>query len=113
MKELYVYILKCADKSYYTGVTNNVDRRLEEHDLGLHIHSYTFSRRPVELVWYNKFSSELEAIEWEKKIKGWSRQKKGALISGDLKSLPILSECKNETNYKNYKASTTLSLTKK
>ena len=102
MKELYVYILKCADKSYYTGFTNNIERRIEEHNLGLNIYSYTFSKRPIELIWYNKFSSEFEAIEWEKKIKGWSRKKKEALINGNLELLPILAECKNETNYKNY-----------
>lgn len=103
MKELYVYILKCADKSYYTGLTNHLERRIEEHNIGLSINSYIFSRRPTELIWCHKFSAELEAIEWEKKIKGWSRKKKEALINGNLELLPNLAECKNETNYKNYK----------
>ncbi len=113
MKELYVYILKCSNKSYYVGLTNNVERRLEEHNLGLHIFSYTFSRRTVELLWFNKFNSELEAIGWEKKIKGWTRKKKEVLMEGKYELFPILAQYKNETNYKNYtkQASTTLSLT--
>lgn len=47
----YVYILKCADSSYYTGITSDLDRRLAEHKGGHHPDSYTFSRRPVELVY--------------------------------------------------------------
>lgn len=113
MKELFVYILKCSDQSYYVELTNNVNKRFEEHSLGLHVHSYTHSKRPLELMWFNKFSSELEAIEWEKKIKNWTRKKKEALINGNFELLKNLSECKNETHFKNYlkQASTPLSLT--
>jgi putative endonuclease len=113
MKELFVYILKCSDNSYYVGLANNVNKRFEEHQLGLHVHSYTYSRRHLELMWFNKFSSALEAIEWEKKIKGWTRKKKEALMNGNFELLNKLSDCKNETNFKNYvkQASTPLSLT--
>jgi len=113
MKELFVYILKCSDNSYYVGLANKVNKRFEEHQLGLHVHSNTYSRRPIELIWFNKFNSALEAIECEKKIKGWTRKKKEALINGDFGLLKNLSECKNETIFKNYvkQASTPLSLT--
>jgi putative endonuclease len=101
MKGLIVYIIKCSDKSYYVGITNDINRRLGEHNNGSDIHAYTFNRRPVELLWSNKFQSELEAIEWEKKLKGWTRKKKEALIRGKYEILPQLAECKNETNHKN------------
>ena len=101
MSELSVYILKCSDNSYYVGVTNNIVERLNDHNEGLNITAYTYSRRPVELVWSNKFQSELEAIMWEKKLKGWTRKKKEALIAGKYDILKLLAECKNETNYKN------------
>ena len=101
MAELIVYILKCSDDSYYIGVTNNIESREFNHNESINITSYTYSRRPVKLMWYNKFQSELEAIKWEKKLKGWSRKKKEALIEGKYDILPGLAECKNKTNYKN------------
>jgi putative endonuclease len=101
MKELIVYILKCSDDSYYTGITNDLNRRCAEHEKGQDTNSYTFSRRPIKLVWSNKFHSELEAIRWEKKLKGWTRKKKEALIENKFEILQELAECKNKTNYKN------------
>ena len=103
MKELIVYILECSDKSYYVGITNNIEKRVHEHNIGLNVSANTYSKRPVTLIWSNKFTSELESIKWEKKIKGWNRKKKEALVNGDYELLSKLSECKNETNYKNYK----------
>ncbi|WP_317133615.1 GIY-YIG nuclease family protein [Flavobacterium sp. GSA192] len=80
MKTYFVYILKCADDSFYTGITNNLERRLSEHNAGIDKDAYTFKRRPVELVWFEMFTEPTQAIMIEKKIKGWSRRKKQALI---------------------------------
>jgi putative endonuclease len=101
MKSLYVYILKCADNSYYTGVTNSIDRRLIEHNEGYKVECYTFSRRPVTLVYFQICNSPQQAIELEKKIKGWSRAKKEALISENWKKLHELAICNNLTSHKN------------
>lgn len=94
MFNYYVYILECADKSYYTGVTNNLERRIAEHNSGL-LKGYTSSRLPVKLVYYAYFNRIEDAIRFEKQIKGWSRKKKEALINGDIKSLKVLSNRKN------------------
>ena len=101
MKELIVYILKCSDDSYYIGITNDLNRRIAEHEKGQDANSYTSIRRPIKLLWSNKFHSELEAIAWEKKLKGWTRKKKEALIENKFEILQELAECKNKTNYKN------------
>jgi putative endonuclease len=100
---LCLYILKCADNSYYTGVTNNLELRLQQHNIGWSKTSYTYSRRPVELVFYEVFLNYSLCIEWEKKIKGWSRAKKEAFINGNYAELIKLSACKNESHYSNYK----------
>ena len=97
MKTYFVYILKCKDDSFYTGITNNVERRLYEHNIGLHKEAYTFSRRPVELVLYEMFTEPTQAILVEKKIKGWSRRKKQALIDEDWDKLVLFS--KNYTDF--------------
>ena len=101
MKIYYVYILKCADNSYYTGVTNNLERRLNEHIEGIDKKAYTFKKRPIELVYFESFNEVNYAIEWEKKIKGWSRKKKECLINDNFEKLKELSICQNETHYKN------------
>jgi predicted GIY-YIG superfamily endonuclease len=77
-----VYILKCADGSYYVGSTTNLERRLWEHQNGFFV-GYTSSRLPVELVWSADFPSEHEAFLFERQVKGWSRTKKQALIRGE------------------------------
>jgi len=100
MHSYYVYILKCSDQSYYTGITNDLDKRIEQHQSGCKKDSYTYNRRPLELEFYQEFSDVLQAIYFEKKIKGWTRRKKEALIRGDDKMLQILSECRNATHYK-------------
>jgi putative endonuclease len=69
MRKLGVYILECSDGSYYVGVSNNPERRLLEHNEGLDPDSYTFSRRPVEIVWCEFYSSPGYAISIEKKNK--------------------------------------------
>lgn len=95
MKDYFVYILRCSDASYYTGVTNNLDRRLEEHNSGL-IKGYTSKRLPVNLVFSERFSDINDAIRLEKQLKGWSRKKKEALIAGDFYSLVELSKKKSK-----------------
>ncbi len=92
MKLSYVYILKCSDNSYYTGVTSNLNKRIFEHQSGKHQDSYTYNRRPVELVFYAEFTDINVAIETEKQIKKWSRVKKEALINGDFDKLPNLAK---------------------
>ncbi len=102
MDRFFVYILKCSDSSYYTGVTNSVERRFSEHQDGFDQACYTFKRRPLELVFVQEFMEIKEAIAFEKQLKGWSRKKKEAIIQDNWKLLKSLSECKNESSHKNY-----------
>ncbi len=89
---MYVYILKCSDNTFYTGVTNNLERRIIEHNSGISEESYTKSRRPLKLVFYVVFNDPNTAIEYEKKIKKWSKYKKQALVDSKFESLPELSK---------------------
>jgi len=73
----------CSDASYYIGITNNADLRVGQHNEGINKHCYTYTRRPVRLVYAEHFYDPNEAIAWEKQIKGWSRKKKDALVRGD------------------------------
>ena len=91
---IHLYILKCADGSYYTGVTNNLERRLSEHENGDDPKSYTYNKRPVKLVFIEEFSDPHVAFAKEKQIKGWSRKKKEALIKGEWEELKRLSKSK-------------------
>ncbi len=104
MKQYYVYILKCSDNSFYTGITNNIERRIVEHNSGSKKGTYTYYRRPVTLVWLETFLDVNEAILMEKKIKGWSRRKKVALINSDWNKLVEYSR-----NYTEYGKSSTSS----
>lgn len=78
----YAYMLQCADGTYYTGHTDDLDRRIAEHQSGA-IKGYTSKRRPVELVWSESFPSRIEAVEAEFLIGGWSRKKKVAFLRQD------------------------------
>ena len=91
MRTGYVYIIECSDHSFYTGVTNDIERRMYEHNEAS-THGYTLSRRPVELVWVSHELPIQDAIALEKQIKGWRRAKKIALINGDFGHLPELSQ---------------------
>ena len=84
----FVYILLCADKSYYVGQTDNLEKRFAEHQAGASS-VYTSTRRPVELAWSQQCATRIEAKEAEAKIKRWSRAKKKALIKGDYQALRI------------------------
>ena len=94
MKFMFVYILECSDKTYYTGVTNNLELRLEQHQSGINPNAYTFNRRPVKLVFHEVFNSPLQAFDFETKLKKWSRAKKEALINEQYHKLPMLSKKK-------------------
>ena len=95
MKDYFVYILKCSDDSYYTGVTNNLEKRVGEHQSGI-IKGYTSKRLPVELAFSERFTDINQAIRFEKQVKGWSRKKKEALTNRDFDLLVTLSNTKKK-----------------
>lgn len=80
--QFYAHLLRCNDGSYYADHTDNLDARLAQHALGL-VGNYTAARRPVHLVWCEAFPTRDEAFAAERRVKGWSRAKKEALIAGD------------------------------
>ncbi len=83
----WLYILKCADGSFYTGTTrSDLEKRIGEHQSGL-LGGYTAERRPVTLAYAQHFDVITDAIAAERQVKGWSRAKKEALISGDFSGL--------------------------
>lgn len=94
--EGYMYILECNDGSYYTGCTNNLELRVQQHQNGVGA-NHTRKRLPVELVYYERFDRIDEAFYREKQVQGWSRSKKEALIMGINEELPLLS--KNYTQH--------------
>jgi putative endonuclease len=94
MQQSYIYILKCSDNSYYTGVTSKLEQRLFQHNTAFYPDCYTALRRPLELVFYAEFTDVNLAIEKEKQIKKWSRAKKEALINDDYEALPNLAKKK-------------------
>ncbi len=87
----YMYILKCADSSFYTGSTTNLEWRLYQHEIGKGS-EYTRKRLPIELVYYEKFERIDEAYAREKQIQKWSRGKKEALIKGKFGTLKKLAK---------------------
>lgn len=88
----FVYIIECADGLYYTGVTNNLERRISEHNEGLDPKSFTYKRRPVVLKYAQLFNDVNQAISWEKQLKGWNRKKKEALFKEDWEAIIRLSK---------------------
>jgi putative endonuclease len=90
MKTYWVYMLRCADGSFYVGITNNIEVRFWQHEHGLNGSCYTFKRRPVQLVYASDFPDVNAAIAWEKQLKGWSRAKKAALVKNDWKTVSQL-----------------------
>ncbi|KAA3624811.1 MAG: GIY-YIG nuclease family protein [Flavobacterium sp.] len=92
MKVYFVYILKCSDGTFYTGFTSDLLRRLGEHSLGRYSDSYTYTRRPIKLMFYLEFTNPSIAIDTKKQIKNWSQAKKVALINGEFDKLPNLAK---------------------
>ena len=87
----YVYMLRCSDGSYYVGTTRpGLDERIAQHQAGT-FDGYTARRRPVELVFSQEFARIEDAIAAGRRVKGWRREKKEALIRGDFTALPALS----------------------
>jgi putative endonuclease len=86
-----MYILKCCDDSYYTGITTNLEQRLGQHKRGEGA-EYTKKHLPVELVYYEEYEQIRDAIEREKQIKNWSHEKKYALIYGHSELLSELAK---------------------
>ena len=91
----FVYILKCADGSYYTGLTRAaLDVKVAQHNHGV-FGGYTRSRRPVELIYAEEFQRVVDAIAAERRIKGWSRAKKEALAQGNWQELQRLAKSRS------------------
>jgi len=86
----YVYIVECCDGTYYTGVTNDLERRIWEHNDGDDRLRYTYTRRPVILRYFQRFQNIEYAIAFEKQVKGWSRKKKKALFKEDWEEIKKL-----------------------
>lgn len=78
----WTYILRCSDGSYYVGHTDDIDYRMAQHQQGA-IGGYTAKRRPVTFLWCEQFPTRDEAFNAERKLKGWGRAKKEALMAGD------------------------------
>jgi putative endonuclease len=96
--DIHVYMLRCADGSYYVGSTRvGIDRRLAEHNAGI-FQGYTSSRLPVSLVWSESFRFVTDAIQCERRLKGWRREKKEALIRGDFSTLKSLARTAKPSN---------------
>ena len=104
MKQYFVYILKCSDNSYYTGITHNLEERFIQHQSGKYPESYTHKRRPVKLVFYWEFNDVNQAIAFEKEVKGWSRKKKEAIINNNWEKLKELSVCQNRSHSDNFQS---------
>ena len=92
MKEYVVYMLRCRDRTYYTGITSNLELRLLQHEEGKYRNCYTFKRRPVELIYAESFANVRDAIAAEKMMKGWSRKKKEALMEENWDRIQELSK---------------------
>jgi predicted GIY-YIG superfamily endonuclease len=87
----WVYMLQCADGSYYVGHTDDLERRLAQHQTG-EMDGYTATRRPVRTVFTQEFRSRAEALAAELHVKGWSRKKKEALMQGDWAEVKRLAQ---------------------
>jgi len=81
MQKFYIYILLCADNCFYVGQTDNLEKRIQEHNTSFY-NGYTSTKLPVRLVFHQVFPTRSLALEFEKKIKKWSTVKKQALIDG-------------------------------
>ena len=87
----WMYILQCADGSYYVGSTTDIERRISEHNAGQGAR-YTARRRPVKLAFAEEFPSVEQAYRAEKQVQAWGRAKREALIRGDFDALRLLAK---------------------
>ena len=82
-RPFFTYMLRCSDKSYYVGHTDDLERRVAQHETGA-TGGYTATRRPIQLVWFEEFPTREEAKAAEAQLKKWNRRKKEALIVGKV-----------------------------
>jgi predicted GIY-YIG superfamily endonuclease len=87
-RPFFAYMLRCSDGTYYVGHTDELERRLAEHETGA-TGGYTATRRPIQLVWFEEFPTREEAKVVEVQLKKWSRRKKEALIAGRMDELRL------------------------
>ncbi len=80
----YFYIVKCRDGSYYSGITNDIEHRIKEHNAGTGA-KYTRGQRPVTLIYSERQPNQSEALKREIRVKNWPKQKKQALVDGFLR----------------------------
>ena len=95
MQPFWIYMLRCSGGSYYVGHTDDLERRLDQHRIGFFRSCYTYSRRPLVVVFAQAMTTRIEALEAERRIKGWSRAKKQALIAGDWAAINRLGRGKH------------------
>ncbi|HLJ30832.1 MAG TPA: GIY-YIG nuclease family protein [Candidatus Babeliales bacterium] len=93
MNDFYVYILRCNDNSYYIGHTDNIEKRIAEHN-SKEYPCYTSKRLPIQVVFIQTFASRDEAFNAERQMKKWNRQKKEALIAENFFQLSLLAKKK-------------------
>ncbi len=91
----WTYMLHCDDRSFYVCHTDDLENRIAQHNEGAGS-DYTATRRPVTLVWSQEFALRIEALDAERKLKGWSRAKKLALIRGDWALISALAQSRQE-----------------
>jgi predicted GIY-YIG superfamily endonuclease len=104
LKANFVYILEYADGSYYTGSAADLSQRISQHETGVSPSAYTYSRRPVKLVWTSEETPRYsEALRWERQIKDWSRAKKQALIHGDFDAIHEIVKAERKRREQNKK----------
>jgi putative endonuclease len=92
---LHVYMLQCADSSYYVGISEDLHARVERHNAGTAA-AWTAARLPVKLVHSETFNDLQTAVARETQLKGWSRAKKAALAEGNHRALKSLSRCRTQ-----------------
>ena len=102
-RPFFTYMLKCSDSTYYTGHTDDLQKRLGQHQCGIGC-AYTVGRRPVSLVWCQEFGTRDEAKVAEAMVKGWSRAKKKALIAGDFNAVSRPATKRDWEGYRRRKA---------
>ncbi|KQC34272.1 hypothetical protein AAU57_13690 [Nonlabens sp. YIK11] len=98
----WMYILLCSNGSYYTGSTNDLNRRMIKHQAGLGA-NHTKKYLPVELIYFEEFDRVQDAFYREKQVQGWSRAKKEALINGFSDELKKLAKCLNDTSHEKWR----------
>jgi len=95
-----MYILECADGTYYTGSTWHLEQRLAEHQTGVGAY-FTHKRLPVKLIYFEEFARIEDAFFREKQVQGWSHTKKQALIEKNYQKVHELAECRNKSHFSN------------